>query len=178
MRPFCVIGTPRSRTAWFAEFLSHGAVRCFHEPSKHWSVDADIAAFFQNDTGASDSMLTLKWRELLAAGVNLIAVERPVADVMQSATGAGMPSLDLATAILARICAAIGDLPDDVPRYGFDDLDASCGEIFARCHGYEPTSAWLDYWRGKKIEASLDDVAREASANIDGLMRFYNLEGY
>jgi len=31
MRPFLIIGLPRSRTAWLAAFLTHGPVHCFHE---------------------------------------------------------------------------------------------------------------------------------------------------
>lgn len=169
--PFCLIGTPRSRTAWFARFLTHGAVRCEHEPSKFWRSDDDITEFFRPGVGAADSMLTLKWRELQERGVKMLAIVRPRGDVMQSALAAGIPGVASA---LDHILAQIDTLPPNVPRYDYRALTPKiCREIFEQCVGVPCSAVWSATLCGTAVEADFASVLGEAKANSDGLRAFY-----
>src|ERR1700733_5393023 len=171
--PFCIIGTPRSRTAWFAQFLTHGATLCMHEPSKHWSRDADLWAFFRRpNIGAGDSMLTLKWRTLRDAGVQMIAVVRPRDAILASALSAGFPPESFS--LIDRLCAVLDELPDDVPRYEFDALTAeACETIFERCTGNACPPPWLRHWMPTKVEADFAATLETVKANARGLASLY-----
>ena len=172
--PFCIIGTPRSRTAWFARFLSHGAVLCEHEPSVQFASIEDMQKYFVPDRGASDSMLTLKWHELLAHGVKLLMVLRPRGDVLQSAIAAGLATAN-STAVLDHIIAATRRVPQSVPRWNYSDLTIrACADIFFECYGEAPPSAWLYHWYGTTVEADISSTAMQAHRNAKGLKSFYH----
>jgi hypothetical protein len=174
--PFCIIGTPRSRTAWFARFLSHGAVRCAHEPSRYWRDAGDIADYFRPDVGAADSMLTLKARELAAAGVNLVVVTRPLDDVLASFRRAGIPTPPPIADQVARLNEHIAALPAGLPRFEFAKLDLACGDIFKLCIGYPCPVGWRGIWRHRRVEADFRQTLQAARANAAGLATFYNMK--
>lgn len=179
MTPFCVVGTPRSRTTWFSRFLSHGDIHCAHEPSKLWSTDADIGIYFRPGFGAADSMLTLKWPQLLAAGVKLVAVVRPTDQVVASCLAAGLLMPEPTLAILRRIEAWLELLPPDVPRYAYAELTpAACAEIFERCAEYQCPPGWTDRWCDQSVQPNIPDIYREVATNIDGFVKLYNIKGF
>lgn len=173
-RPFCIIGTPRSRTAWFAMFLSHGAVACEHEPSVQFTSDDDMRQWFAwPNRGACDSMLTLKWRELQAAGVRLFAIVRSRQEVLESAMKAGIASAG-AVRVLDRIYSEIRAQWEEVPRYAYSDLSPrTCSDIFCRIHGEAPPAAWLHHWCNTNVQADYSAVAAQAARNGPGLAAFY-----
>lgn len=171
MTPFCIVGTPRSRTAWFAEFLSHGRVRCEHEPSKYWRDDADLRNYFREGVGAVDSMLTFKLPELIHAGVNVIAIVRPRREVERSIALAGMPAVP---AILDSLYSVLGNCP--TPMYEFSELsDHTCGAIFARLLGYTCPPGWLRFMSSQNIQADYAHVRRAVTAN-PGFLSYFKLE--
>lgn len=172
--PFCIIGTPRSRTAWFARFLSHGAVICEHEPSVQFTSLDDMRAYFRPDKAASDSMLTLKWPALHEMGVRLYAVVRPRQEVLESAMAAGLASAH-AVRVLDKIYRALECLPNEIPRCRYGALTIrTCAEIFEWCHGEAPPAAWLYQWYPTTVEADYSGVAARAHRNAAGLKSFYH----
>ncbi len=169
--PFCIIGTPRSRTAWLAQFLCHGHVWCEHEPSKGWGNLGDISRYFRENVGAVDSMLTLRWRELAEEGVRLLVVRRARAEVEKSAERAG---LGAAHSVLDAIYAELEKIPKTVLRFEYEKLDdRALNTIFFWATGTECPAVWLHYWRGKVIEADHEEVFRRAAANAAGLRNLY-----
>jgi hypothetical protein len=107
-QPFAVLGTPRSRTAWMARFLTYGGTYCFHEPSANFTSDDSMRKFFKPGYGCADSMLTLKWRELRNAGVRIAVVERPMDEVLDSARVVGLPITAASTRLLSHVVDAVG----------------------------------------------------------------------
>ena len=87
MAPFLVLGTPRSRTAWLAKFLSYGGRTCLHEPSRHMGGLDDLLRLLDRPGVAiSDSGLTLRWRDIVMHRPDalIVVVRRPVDDVVRS----------------------------------------------------------------------------------------------
>jgi hypothetical protein len=46
-RPFLILALPRSRTAWLANFLTHGRVRCAHDLSHLAPTPAEVPQFLR-----------------------------------------------------------------------------------------------------------------------------------
>lgn len=171
--PFCVIAAPRSRTAWFSRYLSHGGALCEHEPSRFFRGPEDVDRYFRPGIGAADTMLGLKWRELRAAGVRLIAIIRPKAEVVISLRGMGLPDMSSAP-LLDRLYAELDALPDDVPRYSFAGINTAAPEIFERLLGRKPPRVWTGIWTPKVIEADFQEIYRGMVANAAGFANFYS----
>jgi len=176
--PFCIIGTPRSRTAWFARFLTHGEVLCEHEPSKGFRVDSDIVQYFRPNCGAADSMLTLKWRQLFKAKVRLLLIYREKSEVLRSALQAGLPTDTGSRLVLDRIYTEIKLLGPAITTVKYNELTAlRCAEIFSWATGTSCTAAWLHHWTTINVQADYSSVLEKAKANSVGLSTFYNLQG-
>ena len=166
--PFCVLGTPRSRTTWLSRFLC-----CEHEPSVRFAGPEDIPRYFTEGRGAVDSMLTLRWRDVLAVpGIRVVAVERPLGEVIASAKRAGMPP---GTVLLQRLYAALDELRSQViviPYKILEDPFALC--LIQNYLTYQwPTHEWLDEWMNRRVEPDMMATMRAVAANAEGLRRLY-----
>lgn len=174
MNTFAVLGTPRSRTAWFAKFLSYGDYVCEHEPSRHWSGPNDIREFFRPGLGASDSMLTLRWRDVIAIpDIRIVIVVRPLQEVIDSAKGVGLDG----RVVLLRIAAAIVDLAadrPDIPIIPYGELTPQrCAAIFSYLLGVPCPDDWLQKWVSTEVLADIGKMWQDARANADGLRSLY-----
>ncbi len=92
MRPnFLVTGLPRSRTAWFAEFLPD----CVHEPIVDFDEIADIRKTYEVYKGISDSGLGF-WLDWILREVKprTLIIERDIGEVEASlmAMGTNLPN--------------------------------------------------------------------------------------
>lgn len=122
-------------------------------------------------------MLTLKWRELLAAGVTLTAVVRPMDEVVASSIAAGLLVSPNAMAVLDAIYIQLAELPIDVPKYRFDQLAPEiCAEIFQRCAGYECPKGRAEHWCAQIIEPDIREIMNAADA--ERMTQFYNTKGF
>lgn len=181
MNPFFLVtGTPRSRTAWMARFLSHGGVACVHEPSINFRRKDELRRFVrQPNIGASDSGMVLLWREIAEANpdARFAVVTRPVMDVIRSALNAGIPIRDAERGAVATTKAAheLAAHRRDALVLAYDDLatDHGCARLFRHCLGRDMPGDWFDCWRDQRIECDVPAQLARAAANIDGLRAVY-----
>jgi hypothetical protein len=178
-RPFVILGTPRSRTAWLAEFLTHGSRSCAHEPSRNWSGLSDLHAALDGGQGISDSVLTLRWRNILiyAPDTALVVIHRDAEEVLASFRRAGLwhPRLP---ALVNSIEHAIDDLADDVPAaihvpYGALSRRDVCGRIWAHCRGDVMLVPRWEEYRDKIVVADAAQHIADTMRNAAGVVALY-----
>ncbi len=88
--PFFIVGLPRSRTAWFAEYFTAMGHKCHHEFLKYCKSKDDFYNEMAKGVGDSDCMLSLTdFQEKFPSAPTLI-IHRPISSVMQSAQRLGV----------------------------------------------------------------------------------------
>jgi hypothetical protein len=118
-RPFLICALPRSRTAWLANFLTHGAVHCAHELSEGAADAAAIVARMQRRRegirfrGNSDSAQMLVLPELLELlpRAALVVIRRREEAVADSLTRLGFPAARAVVRELGRYLEAAAQTP-------------------------------------------------------------------
>ncbi len=172
-RPYFVLGTPRSRTAWLAAFLSTRERPCQHEPSRSLRSHADLLALLRTpDLAASDSALTFRWRDIRreSPGARIVVVRRPLGEVIESAAAAGLPP---ATAALRRLNHELDLLCRAAPVLSvpFHRLvgQTTCEMVFKFCNGAAPPPGHWAMWRDRNIQADISAVMEAARDNIAGI---------
>ena len=179
MRPFVVIGTPRSRTAWLAEFLTTPARRCEHEPSLRWSGPADLDRWLANDGAAAvDSMMSLVAPAMRQRRPDLfvVAVIRPTEEVVESFRRAGRAGQPWVVDLLAAKARAAK--PDILVPYDDLKFDWICEEIFEQCTG-EPCD--LDRWAAlaaRNIQSDVTATLRAVLADESRLASILHAYGH
>lgn len=92
-------------------------------------------------------------------------------EVLASFAAVGLPD---ATDVLNAIYAQLIELPNNIPKYNFDDLNAAiCAEIFERCAGYPCPDGRAEAWCDKIIEPNIPEIISAAAASVDGCIEFY-----
>lgn len=181
MAPFVILGTPRSRTAWLAEFLTHGARTCVHEPSRNWRGLDELRGALNDGQGISDSVLTLRWREIVAyrPDARIVVVHRAAEDVLASFRKAGLWH-DGLPAVIDRIDAALCELAESVqavpvlyvPFAAMTRRDV-CARIWRHCRGDEiPMERWEQH-KGRVIVADAERHINDAIKNAAGVLALY-----
>jgi hypothetical protein len=179
-RPYFVLGTPRSRTAWLAEFLSTEDRPCAHEPSRRLRGRAAFLDWLmQPGMAASDSVLTLRWRDILAAqpAARILLVRRPVRDVVASFVRAGYwaPALERLVQRIDDEIAAILQSGHKVMFVPFDRLEREdvCAAAYLWCNGAAvPAGRWLTM-KDCKVLASIPDAIRDTAHDPVRLLDIY-----
>jgi len=175
MRPFFILGTPRSRTAWLAKFLSSPDRRCDHEPSMGFRSADDLAAYVARPVAAAaDSLLTLRWRAIREHSPEaiIVVVRRPIDEVTRSflAQGVGGDVLDARLrALSVEVDALVASGVDMVVDYAELVREETCEFIYAMCHGRMPHPLRWRALEAVHIEADVAAVSRAALANWEGL---------
>lgn len=167
MEPFCIIGTPRSRTTWFSKFLTYDGVICDHEPSKFWKNNDDMNAFFRAGRGAADSGLTLKRHELDRLGVKMIAIIRDADDVVKSLHRVGL----FATRGLVNIFADRSSFAGNIKIYDYNELDYHLPEIFKWATGQDCPPNWLKKWQNTIVNPDIGTILN--GVDVPSSMNFY-----
>ncbi len=120
MSNFFIAGLPRSRTAWFAAYLSaHPSVKCFHEGLKGCREPEDFFRKMQPYSpsvkiGNSDSGLPLMDIETYFPDAPVVVIRRPMTDSFHStldALGVTNPTnamLDMFARLNERLCQMNG----------------------------------------------------------------------
>ena len=174
--PCLVIGTPRSRTAWLAQFLSTPERPFVHEPSVHWKGLDDLYAFLDRGGCASDSGLTLFWREAVQRrpDTRLIVVRRDPASVVASFLRIGFPAeqkVDLFRGVYRiwreAVVAAAHHYAMTVP---FENMrrDSICGAIYRQAHWAKAPRGHVGEWQAQNIQADMATQFAAARANAEG----------
>jgi hypothetical protein len=152
MKPFAVLGTPRSRTAWMARFLTYGGTYCYHEPSASFTGVESLRRFFKPGVGAVDSAMTLRWRDV-AKVARIVVVERDIEEVAQSALNVGLPASSIP--VLAHISKAIDEirLAKVATIIPYDMLtDAVLRKLFEVLLGEPCPEWWLSKWKSTHVD--------------------------
>ena len=185
--PFVILGTPRSRTAWLAKFLAFEDRWVLHEPSITFQNLNMLHNLLNERTlaGIVDSMLTFRWRDVLASrpDARIVVVHRPMDEVVASFMRTGIFADDMAggqarlVQILRKIEAEIDNLRADaaVLSVPFAQLGwlAVAEQIFTHCLGEPLPDKWWDRWRTVNVQADVHECRRRAEANADGVRAVY-----
>jgi hypothetical protein len=122
--PFFIVGLPRSRTAWFAEYFTAMGHKCHHEFLKHCKSRDDFYNEMGKGVGDSDCMLSLtNFQEKFPSAPTLI-VHRPIGSIMKSAEKLGIDASKDLLVILNSINKNLLGLHVD-----FSDIDSKLREI-------------------------------------------------
>lgn len=100
MMNYFIVGLPRSRTAWLANFLTHGASLCFHEALRYVEKPEELKAFMERDAdyvGDCDPMLAIHWRKVaeMFPDAKWVVIDRKIEDVRKSCQRVGVPEVGL-----------------------------------------------------------------------------------
>lgn len=175
--PFVVLGMPRSRTAWLSKVLSYGGFICLHEPSPDFRDLADLINLLHApNVGISDSGLTLLWRQIVAArpDVRIVAVRRPIADVIDSCHAVGLHGIEGNIERIERALTEVEQRPGTL-CVDYDDLNHfDCvATIFAFCLRQAlPLDRWSHY-QDLNIQADVGQTFERVAANIVGIRRVF-----
>lgn len=176
MKPFIVLGLPRSRTAWLSRFLAYGDYTCGHEELRHCRSLDDVAAWFaQPFTGTAETAAAPWWR-MIPADIQVVVVRRPVGNVVESlmhlpgclfdraALESGMKRLDHK---LDQITAR----RDNVLSVTFDGLndEAVCKAVFEHCLPYEFNRDWWASWAPVNVQCDMRAILRYFEAHRPAL---------
>jgi|SRR5579864_8792782 len=179
MRPFLVVGLPRSRTAWLARFLTYEDRTCTHEPSLRWTEHADLKRWLALKQGASDSMMTWLVHEALELCPELavIVIRRDRAAVIDSIKKLKYPVQEYLPSYLAAMDRRLDEIEDYLPCYSasFDWLvyPQVCGLIFRKCLEEPMPPSWWKRWKDVNVQASIPETLRVLKENEMGRINVY-----
>lgn len=166
-----VFATPRSRTAWLAQFLSYGPWTAGHDELRHCRSLEDVTSWLaQPCTGSVETSAAPFWRLIpsILPNARVVTLRRPVPDVVDSLRRGGLafdeaPMTAALHAIERKLNQIERRLPD-VLAVTYDDLatEAGCARVFEHCLGLPHDPAW---W------AACDPV--NIQINLPALMRYY-----
>jgi len=170
--PFVILGTPRSRTAWLAAFLSYDGWTCLHEPSVGFRRLGDLQEMLhQRKIGISDSALTLRWREILRfrPDCRIVVVHRPRQRILESARKAGVYDPVTFNRTYELLIGAMFALREqaatlNVPFGALGHYEGAAA-VFRHCLDLElPEDHWRA-WKDRNVQADAATVACAAQAN-------------
>jgi len=166
IRPFVVLGLPRSRTFWLSKFLTYQGWTCGHEELRHVRSLRDVQSWLsQPCTGSAETALAPFWRliPVLAPECRIVLIRRPVDGVLDSLARQGIsgPNLPLqmrrADAKLDQIARRADTLEVD-----YKDLDREyvCKDIFEFCLPYKHDHEWWSRISQMNLQIRMIDLIR------------------
>lgn len=173
-----VLGTPRSRTAWLATFLSYQGVEVEHEASSLWKGLADLdAAMLRPSYGVSDTCLGLLWKHLTGKGQKVVVIRRSLPKVQESFHKLGINTDMGMLELLDRHLQEAGYFLTK-HSYWFEDLHSEevCKRIFEYCLEKPWDREWWLGLRGKNIQCDVESMLARIESNRDGLLNLYGAE--
>ena len=174
MRPFIVVGTPRSGTAWLAEFLSTLGRPCRHEPSLRFQQPEDLDRWLLSDgAAASDSMMTFlaPRAKQLRPDLFTVVVRRPLTEVRASFFKLGLEIPHWYLEMMDRQAAAI---PADL-SVSFADLDneETGRQIFEGCTQMPFEQRRWAEMRRTNVQSDIQDTLALLTSNNEAHLRVY-----
>ena len=172
MTGFVILGLPRSRTAWLAQFLSYGDWHCGHDELRHMrSLDDARAWFSQGSTGTVETAAAPWWRLLdsIAPGVKVVTIRRPVAEVIASLTRLAGYDIDVLTRAMVWLDRKLDQIEARVPgvisaRYSDLADEATCAAIFEHCLPYSHDAAHWRSWDAVNVQINFNAMLRYCEA--------------
>ena len=178
-RPFFVVGTPRSRTAWLAAFLSTSGRPCLHEPSRLLATRVELLEMLRAPAAAiSDSGLTLRWRDIKdqSPDARVVVVRRPVEGVMASLAILGLNSPAARRAVVAidaEISSLIGSMRAMVVPYRELQAQLTCEQVYEFCLGVVPPAGHWAEWARRNVQANVRSRIEDVQANASGIAEVF-----
>jgi hypothetical protein len=176
IRPFFVLGLPRSRTAWLSRFLTYREWTCGHEDLRHLrSLDDAKSWLSQPFAGSAETALAPFWRLLLryAPEARIVIVRRPVdqvvASLMRLDMGVGAFDPDRLAIAMRRLDCKLDQIAArarNVVHVQFADLDReeTCARIFEHCLPYSHDPQWWGFLAEMNLQASMPALMRYLAA--------------
>lgn len=133
MKHFFIVGLPRSRTAWMANWFTYGDSFCFHDGLAGISSKEDYAAKLQSKNasyvGDSDSGLVFLDLKYLYPDSPVVVIHRSIVKCQMSMKRAGIPG--------AEHFQFLNSLLEKMPglHVNFSDIDKRIDEITDYCIG-------------------------------------------
>jgi len=126
MNTFFLTGLVRSRTAWFANYLTFGDSFCYHDPFV-FSSPKDVIERIQNDDrncGISDASLVCYWEQFRNAfpDAKWVVIERSFDEVVHSASQIVQINVDALLHMRRELDNLISELSP--LRVHFSEIDA------------------------------------------------------
>ena len=170
MTPFVIIGTPRSRTAWLARFLSYRGRTCFHEPSLRFNSEGCLGNFLANDSAAAaDCMMSFMARDIrmLRPDCIIVSVRRPLSEIYESFAklGISVPSWYLE---MMDADAASADV-DLAVNFHELNTEATCQSVFETCLNQPMDRAWWLHLKDENIQSDVHETLRLIMRDNDRL---------
>jgi hypothetical protein len=178
--PFIVYGLPRSRTFWLSRFLTRDGWSCSHDEAVHIRSLDDVKAWLSLPmTGTVETAAAPFWRLIhdIRPDLKTVVVRRPVGDVIESMTRAGLSFDDaLMRAHLRKLDAKLDQITARVPgtiSVTFGDLrdEAACAQVYEHCHGAPLDPAWFASVAPLNLQVNLAATKRYYHAHADQLLR-------
>jgi hypothetical protein len=174
VKPFCIIGTPRSRTTWLSKFLTYEDVVCEHDPSMQFKELRDIPAYFKANRGAVDSGLTFLWRNVVAVPqIKVLAIKRPYDEVRASFKRIKIE--DIPDMVFTRYEAAFDAMKYEVPIFSYSSLfdPVVVKKVFKWAIGEDCPDAWYERWTSTYVQPDISMLVAAAKKNLDGIRQLY-----
>lgn len=179
IHPFFILGTPRSRTAWLASFLSQPGRPCLHEPTPHLGSREEFLAMLRDPAAAiSDSGLTLAWQDVVAAAptARVVVVRRSHHGVLESFSRLGMNAAELEwmSVVLRQIEEDISLLCLShpvlmVPYHALDQREV-CRAIYEFCLGRSMLAGWWEDWAPRNVQADYGATLAQVRRNMPAIL--------
>jgi len=176
--PFCVLGLPRSRTAWLANFLSYGGRECRHEGTATMTSFEEVLETLRAGVGLSDTMLGLRAEDIAASlpRTRMVIVRRKTEDVRASMARIGFP---MTSPFLDHLAAALerASWLRHAIVVRFEELNdfETCDWLFRHCLGNALTMPWWDLWSGVNVQTDAKSVIDAGTKNMAGLRAMYGM---
>jgi hypothetical protein len=136
IKPFLIVGYPRSKTAWLSNYFTSNGIRCYHELSLDYKED-QIGIILDDCHGNSDSGLAFMsdWviRQVNSGKMRILFVDRPKSEVLESLSkaykeeGINVPNLEF---IIELFNFNIKNIKLSVYGVCPDRMDVQYSEIF------------------------------------------------
>lgn len=136
IKPFLIVGYPRSRTAWLSNYFTSNGIKCHHELSLDHKSDK-IEEILGNCDGNSDSGMAFMsdWviRQVNSGKMRILFIDRPKSDVIESLSkaykeeGINVPNLEF---IIELFNFNIKNIKLSVYDVCPDRMDVQYSEIF------------------------------------------------
>ena len=183
IRPFFILGLPRSRTFWLSKFLTYREWTCGHEELRHIRTMEDAKSWLsQPFTGSAETALAPFWR-LLPKDARLVIVRRPVAEVKDSllrlslGDGGAFDPIAL-DGLLKRADAKLDQIEarwqGPIIEVRFDGLNSetACKAIFEHCLPYDFDRAWWNAFSPVNLQCDMQEIMRHSRAFAPQMSRF------
>lgn len=172
MRPFFILGLPRSRTTWLSRFLTYRDWTCGHEEIRHLRGLDDVKSWLSlPNHGSAETAAAPYWRILLKyrPDARIVTVRRPAEDVFHSLVR--LHSFDHAALrrqlryLDAKLDQVEARCPNAVSVAYAELVDeARCKDIFEYCLPYAHDREWWAFLAPINVQSSFPAILNYAAA--------------